>query len=170
MARAAGRDLVIRGALLAAALALPALSPVLAQEAPAIDPALAAAAEAYVAGEAQQALIDQLISPAAILAQINAAIPNLPPQLTETVSQVAAEEMATLRPKIEAAMLQSAARTFSLDEIRALTAFYGTPEGRGILLKMQPFLEGAMAQVAPDIQAAQGVILQRTFDALRGAQ
>ena len=59
---------------------------------------------------------------------------------------------------------------FSLDEIRALSAFYATPEGRGILLKMQPFLEGAMAEVATDIQAAQGVILQRTFDALRSAQ
>ena len=155
---------------LAGLLAVAALGPAMAQQAPDIDPALTAAAQAYVAGEAQQALIDQLISPAAILAQITAAIPDLPPQLTDVVSRVAAEEMATLRPKIEAAMLQSAARTFSLDEIRALSAFYATPEGRGILLKMQPFLEGAMAEVAPDIQAAQGVILQRTFDALRSAQ
>lgn len=169
MARASGRDLVTRGGL-AGLLAVAALGPAMAQQAPAIDPALTAAAEAYVAGEAQQALIDQLISPAAILAQITAAIPNLPPQLTDVVSRVAAEEMAALRPKIEAAMLQSAARTFSLDEIRALSAFYATPEGRGILLKMQPFLEGAMAEVAPDIQAAQGVILQRTFDALRSVQ
>lgn len=78
--------------------------------------------------------------------------------------------MAALRPKLEAAMIRSAAETFSLDEIRALSAFYATPEGRAILLKMRPFIDGAMARVAPDLQAAQGVILQRSFDALLSGQ
>ena len=178
MACPAGPDLVTRpgaiaAGLVAAALAgLPALAQKAAAPAPpvAADPALTEAAQAYVAGPAQQALIDALISPGAILAQIEAAIPDLPPGLTETVSRIASEEMTALRPRLEAAMIQSAAETFSLDEIRALTAFYATPEGRGILLKMQPFIESAMARVAPDIRAAQDVILQRSFAALMGAQ
>ncbi len=180
MARPAGLDLVIRpgtmasGLVVAALAALPAEAQQTVAPAPvpsvAADPALTAAAEAYVAGEAQQALIDALISPEAILAQIEAATPDLPPQLTETVARIASEEMAALRPRLEAAMIESATETFSLDEIRALSAFFGTPEGRGILLKMQPFIEDAMARVSPDIRAAQGVILQRSFEALMQAQ
>ncbi|MCA8879508.1 MAG: DUF2059 domain-containing protein [Rhodobacteraceae bacterium] len=162
---------------LSAIIALPAM--LAAQEAPdtlPTDPpaepaqsgnALEDAARAYVASPGQQALIDSLLSPEAILAQINAASPDLPPKLTGLVSRIASDELESLRPKLEAAMVDSAVKTFTLDEIHALDVFYNTPEGRSILLKMQPFLEDALAQVAPEIRAAQDVILQRTVEALQ---
>lgn len=170
----AGRPVALA---LAALVALPAM--LLAQDAPVPQPAvppaepaqsenaLEDAARAYVASPGQQALIDSLLSPEAILAQINAASPDLPPKLTDLVSRIASDELESLRPKLEAAMVDSAVRTFTLDEIRALDVFYNTPEGRSILLKMQPFLEDALAQVAPEIRAAQDVILERTVEALQ---
>jgi len=129
--------------------------------------ALRAAAQAYIDSDAQQRLIDNLLSARAISAQLRAANPDLPPRLGETISRIAADELAALRPEFEAAMVAAAVDTFTLAEIGALHRFYNTPEGEAILLKMQPFLERSLDMVAADIRAAQERILERARAELR---
>lgn len=146
----------LAAALLAAALALPAL----AQD----DPeARRAAAQRYMQSEAQQRMIEQTLSPDALVAQIGAMTPGLDDAAIRQIAAVASEELAPLLPKLEAAMVDAAVETFTVAEIEALDAFYRTPEGIAIAAKMQPFMQRALGALGPDLQQAQMRIMQRVL-------
>jgi hypothetical protein len=92
------------------------------------------------------------------------------PQLTEEqlrgVATISAEELATLRPDLEAAMVEAAIGTFTLAEIEALEAFYNTPEGASVMSKMQPYMAQAMGRIGPQLMEAQTRIGQRIMTEL----
>ncbi|OSP56602.1 DUF2059 domain-containing protein [Pseudoruegeria sp. SK021] len=128
--------------------------------------ALRAAAESYISSPGQQAMIDRLLSPETVVEQVRSSSPDLPPELVVEIGTIASEELVTVREPLEDAMVEAAAETFTLDELQALDAFYRTPEGLGVLDKMQPFMAAAMSLVGPELQAAQQRIMQRGMAAM----
>jgi len=125
------------------------------------DDALRAASERYVKNPVQQKLLDEMLSADAIVVQIRAMLPQLSEQQIQMVGQIASEEISTVRPALEGAMIDAAAQTFTLQEIVALEEFYSTPEGASVMRKMQPYMAEAMGMVAEPLQQAQVRIAQR---------
>ena len=128
------------------------------------------AARSYIASAPQQQMLDQLLSADVLTAQLKAQFPQLAAEQIEVISRVGSETMAEVRPQMEAAMVDAAAQTFTVEEIKALDAFYRTPEGTAVMSKMQPFMQSAMRSMAPAMQQAQAAIAQRVQQELaRGA-
>lgn len=131
-------------------------SPVLAQ-----DAALVAAAESYISSPSQQDMIDRLLSPDSIRAQISSARPDIPVDLLVEVGKIASEELLAVRPQLEKSMVDAAVETFTLEEIEALDAFYRTPEGQSVLIKNATFMQTAMNSIAPEMRQVQQEIFTR---------
>lgn len=133
-------------------LALGAATAASAQE---VTDARRGAAEAYVASDGVQRSIEASVSAALVSAALDA---QLGERLTEEerteIARIVAEEMETIRPAIEEAMTEAAARTFSLPEMEALTAFHETPEGAAVLAKTQAFRSAYLEAVGPELLAA----------------
>lgn len=111
----------------------------------------------YVMLPANQAMMDEMLGADAMTAQFAAGLPpnvELRPETLDRVGALIAETVASLRPRMEELMIAGAAETFSEGELRALTDFYSTPEGKGIMLKMQPYFARVMGQLTPEIMAA----------------
>lgn len=138
----------------------------LAAPAGAQDDALREAVERYVANPIQQRMMDEMLSADAMIAQMRAMIPQLTEEQLSIVGRIGAEEMAALRPDLEAAMVTAAIETFTLEEVEALEAFYNTEEGASVMSKMQPFMATTMTLVGPQMQAAQARIGQRVMTEL----
>jgi hypothetical protein len=146
----------MRRTLLSLTLALATALPATAQ-----DDALRAAVERYITNPVQQQMMDDMLSADAMVDQMRAFAPQLTEEQLQIVGRISAEELATLRPDLEAAMIEAAIATFTLPEIEALEAFYNTPEGASVMTKMQPFMAQAMGRVGPQMMAVQGRIGQR---------
>jgi hypothetical protein len=132
--------------------------------------ALREAAVAYIGSPAQQSVIDRLLSADNIVAQARASRPDLPQSLIDELGIIASEELGSIRIDLEAAMIDAAAETFTLNEIQALDAFYRTDEGASVLLKTQDFMQAAMQRVGPKLQEAQQAIGRRAQAAMQNAQ
>jgi hypothetical protein len=130
------------------------------------DADLREAVERYVQNPVQQRMMDEMLSADAMIAQMRAMMPQLSEEQVQAVGRIGAEEMAELRPDLEAAMVDAAVEIFSMEEILALEAFYNTPEGASVMSKMQPFMAGAMTRIGPQMQAAQIRIGQRVMTEL----
>ncbi len=130
------------------------------------DDALREAVQRYVDSPVQQQMMDEMLSADAMIAQMRAMMPQLTEEQLEVVGRIGAEEMAALRPELEAAMVTAAVDTFSLEEILALEAFYNTPEGASVMTKMQPFMANTFAMIGPQMQEAQIRIGQRVMTEL----
>ena len=130
------------------------------------DDALREAVQRYVDSPVQQQMMDEMLSADAMIAQMRAMMPQLTEEQLEVVGRIGAEEMAALRPELEAAMVTAAVDTFSLEEILALEAFYNTPEGASVMTKMQPFMANTFAMIGPQMQEARIRIGQRVMTEL----
>lgn len=158
--------MLVRPTTLAVAIAFAVFSaPANAQE-----DELRTAAESYVNSPAQQQMIDGLLDPESIMGQIRSARPDVPKEVVESIGQIASEELTTLKPQLEEAMVEAAVQTFTLDEIKAVDAFYRSPEGQAILAKSQDFMQAAMTEIGPKIQAAQQNIAARAQEVINSAQ
>jgi hypothetical protein len=146
----------MRRTLIPLALALAAALPAAAQ-----DDALRAAVERYINNPVQQQMLEDMLSADAMVDQMRAVAPQLTEEQLQIVGRISAEELAAIRPDLEAAMIEAAIATFTLPEIEALEAFYNTPEGASVMTKMQPFMAEAMGRVGPQMMQAQGRIGQR---------
>ncbi len=127
------------------------------------DDALRGAVQRYVDNPIQQRMMDEMLSADAMIAQMRAMMPQLTEEQLQLVGRIGAEEMAALRPDLEAAMVAAAVDTFSLEEILALEAFYNTPEGASVMSKMQPFMANTFEMIGPQMQEAQMRIGQRVM-------
>ena len=139
----------------------------LAGPAPAQDDAeLREAVERYVNSPLQQQMMDEMLSADAMIEQMRSMMPQLSAEQLEVVGRIGAEEMAGIRPAMEAAMVEAAVDTFTLPEMLALEAFYETPEGAAVMSKMQPFMAATFARIGPQMQEAQMRIGQRVMTEL----
>lgn len=149
--------MTLRSLALAALLALPHAAA--AQDADEV-------ARQYVEGEAVQAMLDDMLSADAMMQMFEMQGVALPENRRDEVAGIVAEELATVRPDMEAAMIAEAAETFTLEELVALEAFYSSPVGASILAKNQAFMAETMGRIAPQMADAQGRIGERVVDAL----
>ena len=149
---------MIRITTLAAALSV-ATAPTLAQDA---EPGGAReAARGYVESEAMQTALDELLSTDTFVAQLEAAGLRLDPKQTETLAGIVEEEFADIRPDLEEAMTVAAADAFTMEELDALNAFYGSAEGRSIAAKMTPFMQSFYDEIGPTLLETQSEIAAR---------
>lgn len=130
------------------------------------DNALMDAAARYVQHPVQQKMLDDLMSPQAMLAQLQPMLPDARQDTLEAVARIVSEEMASLRPAMEQAMITSAAETFTLAELDALRAFYATKEGAGAAGKMQNFMARSWEEIGPEFNRAQLSVQQRMSQVL----
>lgn len=130
------------------------------------DDALRAAVDRYITNPVQQRMMDDMLSADAMIDQMRAMAPQLTEDQLQIVGRISAEELAMLRPDLEAAMIEAAIATFTLAEIEALETFYTTPEGASVMAKMQPFMAQAMGRMGPQMVAAQSRIGQRIMSDL----
>ena len=139
-------------------------SPVLAQDG---EAERRVAAERYIKSEGQQRMLDQILSPEVMGAQLRAQFPQIPEDKMSTLVTIATEEIAKVRPQMEKAMIDAAVATFTAGEIRALDDFYRTPVGASVLTKMQPFMQRNFQAMAPTVQALQRNIAARASAVLK---
>lgn len=103
------------------------------------DPALKAAVEAYMQHPVTQRTLDDLLSAdtmeSMLTAQLQARDAKLRSDQTEVLNRIIHEEISRLRPKLEAAMANSALETYSLDEIEAFVGFLNTEIGARAMAK-----------------------------------
>lgn len=90
----------------------------------------------------------------------DATLQQAPPAQRE---QIRAAMEAVDTEALEGAMMTSMVRHFSASELRALAAFYGSPEGRSVMGKMPAY----MADVMPVIQQQ---MTQAVMESQRGAR
>lgn len=154
---------MIRITSMAMALAV-AAAPAVAQVAPSLD--AREAARGYVESRAMQDALDELLSTETFVAQLEDAGLRLDPRQTETLEVIVAEEFAGIRPDLEDAMTIAAADAFTIEELEALNAFYGSKEGQSIAAKMRPFMLSFYTEIGPTLLEAQNEIAARAQEAL----
>lgn len=120
------------------------------------------AAERYARLPGVQKLIDDMFGPGFIEPMLNAlGYGNLPADKKAKVVRIIQEELQTVRPAVEAAMISAAAATFSVGELEAMIAFYSTQEGEAILVKQQPYNQAYLGLLGADIQQMQARVMGR---------
>lgn len=118
-------------------------------------------AENFVRSPVQQKLMDEMLSPQMILAQMQGMAQQLPPEQLDKLVVIVTEELATIRPQMEQAMIDGAAQAFTVEEITALNEFYSSPIGASAMGKMTPFMQQTMGTLAPALQQMQQNIVGR---------
>lgn len=119
------------------------------------------AAEAYVNSKGQQGLMDDMLSPEGVMAQMGLIGGSLPADKQITVAKIVSEELASIRPAMESAIISGMAETFTLAEIKALAAFYSSEEGASAMKKMNPFMAQTMQSIGPAFQQMQANLARR---------
>lgn len=119
------------------------------------------AATAYVNSPVQQDLLGSILSPEGVMAQMGLFDSGLPTEKVAALAQIVSEELATIRPAMEAAMISGMASNFTLEEITALNAFYSSPVGASAMSKMTPFMDQTMTALAPEFAQMQGNLSRR---------
>jgi hypothetical protein len=159
MLRIIGQLVPAAALLLSTALAQPNAVPE-----PAQAEARAAAARTYVEGPAMKDMFDQMFSNDALAAQMQAFLPQgaeVDADLLDDMMTVLSEELNAARPQMTEAMVEAAARTFTLAELEAANAFYQTPAGRGMAAKTGQFQVAVMPALLPVIQTMQEKLVLR---------
>ncbi|MFV0475554.1 MAG: DUF2059 domain-containing protein [Pikeienuella sp.] len=135
------------------AIALLAAGPALAQ-----SPETQEAAKRYIEMPGVQQMMDDMFS-ADTLAQgfLSALPPNVEvtPEQSAEIGELMASSVSSLRPTIQQAMLDGAAKHFTADELNALITFYESEQGASVMAKMQPYMQDVMGQIMPQMMAAQ---------------
>ncbi len=119
------------------------------------------AATAYANNPVQQELMNDMLSPEGVMAQMGLIGTGLPEDKLQALSQIVSEELANIRPAMEAAMINGMASSFTLEEITALNDFYSSPVGASAMSKMTPFMQQTMAELGPEFQKMQGSLARR---------
>ena len=106
---------------------------------------LRAISKAYIQHPVMQQMLDELLSDETMhsmaFAQMQGSEGALAEDELEPLFSIIAEEMARMRPKMEALMVDAATQTFELDEIQALKSFLDTDAGSRAMLKSGAFTQ-----------------------------
>ncbi|WP_167767002.1 DUF2059 domain-containing protein [Jannaschia formosa] len=121
-----------------------------------------ALAEEYVALPGVQVVMDEMFAPEALVAQFMSQIPptvEVSEAKQARIGALMSEALGSLRPELEAAMIESSAATFTAPELEALIAFYETEEGASVMTKMQPMMADFLARMGPRLtEMQQGIV------------
>lgn len=147
---------------LALVLSLALAAPALAQEA---SEEARAAAERYIRSDAMQTMLDEMISPEAMSQAVVAQFGDtLTPEQVDEIVAVSVEEVQSIQPAMEEAMIEAAARTFTVEEIEAQIEFYDSEVGASIMSKTQPFMTAFYEAIGPEMQAMNQRLMERAAE------
>lgn len=121
------------------------------------DDELLEAAEEWVNLPGVQQLIDDTFAPEGFAGQIAASLPpsmGVTQEQLDELGKLMAGKMAPFRPDMEQAMIAGAAERFTIDEIKALSEFYQSPQGASAMSKMQPYMQDSIAVILPQMMQA----------------
>jgi len=119
------------------------------------------AATAFINSPVQQKLLNDRRNPEMVQTQMQALSEQLPADKVQVLVNIVNEELGSIRPEMETAMIEGAAQAFTIDEITALTDFYNSPLGSSAMGKMTPYMQQTMGALGPSMQAMQQRIVQR---------
>jgi hypothetical protein len=111
-----------------------------------------AAAESYVKSPVLQQMMDKELSVDAFLAHMQRGLPELSEEDAAIMARVVTEEYANARVFMEAAWIEAAIETFTVDEIRALDAFYRSKQGISAMSKISDYERTFQEKSREDIQ------------------
>lgn len=142
--------------LLAAILSLSLVSSVSAQD------NLRAAAQRYVQLPAVQQVLDYVLGPAFVEPLLAlAGGDRIDAAKREKIIAIATQEMGRARPTMEKAMIGAAAEVFTLAELEAMVAFYGSEVGASTLAKTQAFSQAYLAAMSQELAQLQIAVENR---------
>lgn len=127
-------------------------------------------AREYVNLPGVQKMFDDMLEPDAIAAQIAATVrtnAKIDDVKMRRISTIIHDEMTAIRPRIEKVMAETAAESFSAEELQALIDFYKSPHGSSIMAKMQPFFQKYLIELTPELQKAQRKIRLKTNEIIK---
>ncbi len=122
------------------------------------DQATQKLAREYVDLPGVQKMLDDMLSPDAIAAQIAAKMPanaKIDNVKMRRISTVIHDELTAIRPRMEKVMTENVAEAFSAEELQALIDFYQSPHGSSIMAKMQPLFQNVLIELGPELQNSQ---------------
>lgn len=121
------------------------------------------AAQRYIETPAVQDMMNEMFSPDAVKAMQASLVPagSSTEAQREAAATIISEELKGVLPELERVMVNATAESFTLVEIEALVAFYGSPEGRSIMKKFQPYMQQSFRQLGPVLQVMQQTIVRR---------
>ena len=119
------------------------------------------AAQRYIDNPVQQQVMSQILSPETFVAQLGAMVQQVPAETQTEIVAMITEEMTAFRPVMEAAMVETAADVFTLEELEALDTFMRSEVGSSAMAKTQPFMLQTMARLGPDLQQMQANLIAR---------
>ena len=126
---------------------------------------LRAISEAYIQHPVMQQMLDGILSDDTMRSMAAAQVQGLEDTLgedeLEVLFNIIAEEMARIRPKMEALMITAATQTFELDEIQALKAFIDTDAGARAMLKTATLTQAIYDNAGTMFQDLYGRIASR---------
>ena len=132
-----------------------------------------ALAEQYVQMPGVQKMLDDMLAPEALIAQLSASLPPgsvLTDDQKTRIGAVMSESMGAMRPQMEAAMIDASASTFTAPEITALIAFYQSPEGASVMAKMQPMMVQVMGKIGPEMATVQQTMIPKVMAIMQEPQ
>lgn len=113
------------------------------------------AATAYADSPTQTKLINDMLSPEGVMAQMGLSGGQLTTEQQQKVAVIVSDELDKIKPQMREAMIMGMANTFTLEEIAALSEFYASPVGASAMTKMNPFMQQTMAALGPAFQSMQ---------------
>jgi hypothetical protein len=120
-----------------------------------------AAAQAYVDSPVQVQLVNDLFSPEVIMAQLGLHGSGLTNAERTKIAQIVSDELQAVREDLRQATIAGMAKAFTLQEIEALNKAYSDPLVASAMLKMTPFMQTTMTEMAPSFARMQKRLEQR---------
>lgn len=114
------------------------------------DAARMEAAKALVLSTTTESGLGQLFTPGTLGLMNRGLTPKQYRRLSELIKETVLGQL----PRLRQIMIRNYAKTFTLRELNAMTAFSRSPEGQSIIGKYPSFLKQNIAEVEPLFQAA----------------
>ena len=125
----------------------------------------------YVAMPEIQQMMADMFAPEAMAQQFASGLPagmQISAEQSSAIGTLLSGVMNDIKPKMEDLMREGTARHFSVDEIKALMAFYSSEHGASIMTKMQPFFQEIMGQLQPAINQNMQSVMPKIVEILQG--
>ncbi len=118
-------------------------------------------ARQYVALPGVQAMLREMFAPEAMYQQVRNTFPKnvkISNSKKRRIGKVLSQGMMQILPAMNKTLAREAARSFTKAELKAMIAFYSTPEGASILSKTTSLTTRSIARMAPNIEAVKRAV------------
>jgi hypothetical protein len=127
-------------------------------------------AKQYTELPAVQAMMREMFSANTMYEQFSVGMPDhvkITNAQKRRIGEALSSEMMKILPEFNKVMIKESARAFTKDELKAMIAFYSTPEGSAILAKTTSFMSHTMRGLQPSIERVQEAMIPQMIEILR---